>query len=515
MGVIFASALAARLHGLDRQTLECDELYTMPAATGHQYVYLSSESNALVSYMPITKTEYRQLLFPETRLGLSEVRGVLKRNVHLPFYFYMMHYWIGWFGNSEWVLRFPSALFGALTAVLLFILGRELFNPFIGLIAALFLSFSPEQIYFSQQARMYPLLMLLLVSSTYVIILIGKSPTNKWLYLAYAVLSTAGLYTHYEYIFCLAAQVAYVWLVSDQGRRHWRYWLGTDAAVGIAFLPWILISLAQKKTSPEIIAWVNGTLPANIVLTEFITKTARLISVPELPFGWVSVLVAFVLLIMGAIALAPQRTKLLMLCLWIACPLLGVVLMDNLLGTRAISITRYWLAVAPPLYLLIAVGVDRIKQRPVKFAIVATLTGFLIAAAVLTARGELRAKPDRHKELAEFVDHQVANSSGQIVLTEGLNALPLVLAYYGGNEMSILRAKWLSDQLSQRSFHELTNGSPEILLLVSGQSQASELLKQNGFHLDGRPVQFGHVTAARYVYGGAGVRRQEAEGRRQ
>lgn len=509
--VIFAASLSVRLYGLDRQTLECEELYTIPAATGHQYVYLSSESTGPAKYMPISSTEYRQLLLPEANHGLSEVRGVLRRNVHLPFYFYIMHYWIGWFGNSEWALRFPSAFFGALTAVLLFMLGRELFNPFVGLISALFLSFAPEQIYFSQQARMYPLLVLLLVSSTYVIILIGKRATDKRLYLAYAVLSTAGLYTHYEYVFCLAGQVAYIWLVSGQGRRHWRYWLATHAAIGAAFLPWVVISLAQKKTSPEIIAWVSGSLPANIVLTEFITKTARLISVSELPFGWVSVLVTFILLIMGGIALAPERNKLLLLCLWIACPVLGVVLMDNLLGTRAISITRYWLVVAPPLYLLIAVGLNRVKQRPLQFAIVAILTGFLIAAAVLTARGELRAKPDRHKELAEFVDHQLANSSGQIVLTEGLNSLPLVLAYYGENQMNILRAKWLSDQLEQRSFREITNGSPAILLLVSGQSQASELLKQNGFYLDGKPVQYGHVTAARYVSG----RGQESGDRRQ
>lgn len=499
IAVIFATALGVRLYGLDGQTLECDELYTIPAATGHQYVYLSSEPGAATSYMPITTSEYKRLMLPETGHGLSEVRGVLKRNVHLPFYFYIMHYWIGWFGNSEWILRFPSALFGALAAALLFVLGRELFNLFVGLISALFLTFSPEHIYFSQQARMYTLLMLLLVSSTYVLVLIGKRTTNRWLYVAYAVLSTAGLYTHYEYVFCLAAQVVYIWLVSKQGRQQWRHWLMTHAAVGLAFLPWVLISLAQKKTSPEIIAWVNGSLPANIVLTEFVTKTARLISVPELPFGWISVLLTFVLLIAGVVALAAERNKLWLLSLWIAFPILGVVLMDNLLGTRAISITRYWLIVSPALYLLIAAGTDRIKQRPAKIVIVAILAGFLVAAALLTAQGKLRGKPDRHKELAQFVDNEIANSSGQTVLTEGLNSLPLALSYYGQNQMNILRAKWVSDQLRQRSFREITRGSPEILLLVSGQGHADELLKQNGFYPDGKPVQYGHVIAARYV----------------
>jgi uncharacterized membrane protein len=499
MLVIFATSLAIRLYRLDGQTLECDELYTIPAATGHQYVYLTNEAGAATAYMPVTTSEYKRLLVSESGHGLSEVRGVLKRNVHLPLYFYIMHYWIGWFGNSEWILRFPSALFGALAVMMLFLLGRELCNLFIGLVSALFLTFSPDQIYFSQQARMYPLIMLLVISSTFLILRIAKSPGNKWLYVGYVLVSIAGLYTHYEFVFCLAAQFVYVWLVSEQGRKQWRYWIATYASIGIAFLPWVLITLAQKKTSPEIIAWVTGSLPANIVLTEIVTKSARLISVPELPFGWVSVLVTFVLLIVGIVVLTAERNKLLLLSLWIVFPVLGVVLMDNLLQTRAIGITRYWLVIAPALYLVIAVGLNRIKQRPLQITVVAVLSGFLLAAGVLTAQGKLRGKPDLHKELAEFVDQQGANSSSQVVLTEGLNSLPLVLGYYGKNQMTILRTKWVTDQMEQRSFAEITNNSPQILLLVSGRSNITGLLESNGFHLEGKPVQYGHVAVARYV----------------
>ena len=499
VGLVFAVSFGVRLYRLDGQTLECDELYTIPAATGHQYVYISSEANATIAYMPLTTSEYKQLLVPEVGHGLSEVRGVLRRNVHLPLYFYLMHYWIGWFGNSEWVLRFPSALFGALAAVILFLLGRELFNLFVGLVSALFLTFSPEQIYFSQQARMYPLMMLLLISSTYLIVLIGKSANRKSLYVSYAALSIAGLYTHYEFMFGLTAQVVFVWIVSGLGKRNWRQWLTTHAAIGIAFLPWVLITLAQKKTSPEIIAWVHGYLPANAVLTEVLIKTGRLVSVSELPFGWVSVLLAFVLLIVGVVTLMSDRTKLLLLGLWIVLPMLGVVVMDNLLGTRAISITRYWLIISPALYLLIAVGLDRIKQGPLKIGIVAILTGFLLSAALLTAQGKLRGKPDRHKELAEFVDLQAGNSTNQVVVTDGLNSLPLALGYYGRNQMVVLRSKWLTDQMKQHSFGELTRNSQEILLLVSGQSRIGTLFEGNGFRLDGKPITYGHVTVTRYV----------------
>ena len=501
MVAIFAVSLSIRLYRLDGQTLECDELYTIPAATGHQYVYLSSEANSTTARMPITTSEYRDLIKPEAGVGLSSVRGVLKRNVHLPLYFYVMHYWIGWFGNSEWQLRFPSAFFGALTAVLIFALGKELFSFFVGLVSSILLAFSPEQIYFAQQARMYPLLMLLLVSSTYLLVLARKHSRKNWFYVGYVLVSVAGLYTHYEYVFCLTAQVFYIGILTREGRQNWKQWLAAYAAIGLAFLPWVLISRAQKQTSGEIIAWVNGSLPANLVLTELLTKTARLVSVPEMPFGWISVLLALVLLIVGGVSLAANRETLLLLLSWIVFPVLGVVLMDNLLGTRAIGITRYWLVISPALYLLISVGIERIKRPEVQIALVAILGGFFVSAALLTAQGKLRAKPDHHKELAEFVDTQADASGRTVVLTEGLNSLPLALAYYSKREMNILRHKWVVDQLATRSFRDLTGGASEIVLLVSGRSVATKLLEENGFHLDGKPVQYGHVMSAHYILG--------------
>jgi uncharacterized membrane protein len=186
----------------------------------------------------------------EPGLGLRAVNAVLKRNVHLPLYFYFMHYWINWFGTSEWALRFPSALFGALTVMMIFFLGRELFNLFTGVVSSLLLAFSPDHIYYSQQARMYPLLVFLVVLSTYSMIVATRRSSEKWPYVIYALLSIAGLYTHYEYIFCLAAQTAYVWLGSAAGRRNKFQWLLTQLLIAAAFAPWVLIShcMGQRKT---------------------------------------------------------------------------------------------------------------------------------------------------------------------------------------------------------------------------------------------------------------------------
>jgi hypothetical protein len=498
LALLFLGSLSVRLYNLGGQSLECEELYTLPAATGHQYVYLTGESNAELPF-PTTTRDYKRLLTPESERGLTEVTGVLRRNVHLPLYFYFMHYWLKLFGISEWVMRLPSVVFGALAVVLIFLLGRELFNPFVGLVGSLLIGFMPEQIHYSQQARMYPLLALLAIASTWAITLARKRSSSRLPYVLFAVLSIAGLYTHYEYVFFFAAQTFCIWVVSPLGRQKKFAWLITQGAIVAAFFPWVLIGIAQSRTSPEIIAWVRGPLTTETVLTEIVSKLTRLISVPEAPFGWVSVIVAYGLLVLGVRSLRFHRSTLWLLGAWIVFPIAGVVFLDHFLGTRAIGIMRYWIIIAPAVYLLLAAGVQSIKRKTAQIVLVAVLGGFLFATAMLTARGDLRAKPDRHEEMAHFLGMQVSDPNHDTILSEGVNSIPLALAYYGQREMRVLRYKWVMDQLEQQTLREVIGVDQNVWLLASGPSRAGKLLEENGFQLTGKPVLYGHILLSHYA----------------
>jgi hypothetical protein len=495
--LLFLASLSVRLYNLGGQSLECEELYTLPAATGHQYVYLTGEPNA--EQFPTTTYDYKRLLTPESGKGLTAVTGVLRKNVHLPLYFYFMHYWLELFGISEWVLRLPSAVFGALAVVLIFLLARELFNSLVGLVGSLLIGFMPEQIHYSQQARMYPLLALLAIASTYAIALARKHSSSRWPYVLFAVLSIAGLYTHYEYVFFFAAQSFYIWVASPLGREKKWAWLIAQGATLAAFFPWVLIGLAQRRTSPEIIAWVRGPLSAGMVLAEIVSKLTRLISVPEAPLGWVSVIVAYGLLGLGVLSLRYHRQTLCLLGAWIVFPIAGVVFLDHLLGTRAIGIMRYWIIIAPAVYLLLAAGVQKINNKPAQVVLVAVLGGFLFATAMLTARGDLRAKPDRHEEMAHFMDLQVSNPNQDTILSDGVNSIPLALAYYGQREMRILRYKWVADHLEHQTLRQIIGPDRNVWLLASGPSRATRILEENGFQLTGRPTLYGHIQLSHYA----------------
>jgi 4-amino-4-deoxy-L-arabinose transferase-like glycosyltransferase len=59
------------------------------------------------------------------------------------------------FGISEFSARLPSVICGIGSIILIFLVGRSLFNAYVGLIAAFLIAFLPFEIVFSRMSRMY------------------------------------------------------------------------------------------------------------------------------------------------------------------------------------------------------------------------------------------------------------------------------------------------------------------------------------------------------------------------
>jgi len=76
---------------------------------------------------------------------------------HPPLYYTMLKAWMI-FGDSEAALRSLSVLFGVATVPVVFLFGRIIGGPWVGLNAALIFALSPLNIAFAQQARPYAVL---------------------------------------------------------------------------------------------------------------------------------------------------------------------------------------------------------------------------------------------------------------------------------------------------------------------------------------------------------------------
>ena len=506
VAILLSVCVFVRLYNLDKQGLECDEVYTISAANGQHYVYFSSQSRFRPVYFPTSIEEYDRLLMPQLHSGVSDVTDVLRRNVQMPLYFYLMHYWLKLAGTSEWAIRFPSVVFGTLAVLMIFFLGKEMFNTFVGFTSALLMSLMPDQIYFSQQARAYPLLILLMVIATYSLTLAQKYPDSTKLRLLFLAASALGFYTHYVYLFCIAAHALYIWVISPLGKRHRRAWLLTFAGIAAALIPWVLlVSLDQRQTSSEIIAWAHD----DIILSWFrrvISNILRLVSVPEAPLGWLTVVVAFGFILLGFISLRSSRLTLCLLCSLIALPVAGILAMDALLKTQAIVMIRYWMVITPALYLLMACGIDwvtKLGESPGwRITVIVTLMALGGWAAISTARGELRRKPDRHREMASFLQEHIKDPDNEMIMSEGLDSLPLAIAYYSRGmpqrQINMLALDWAVDPVNRQQLRTIMAPRRDVWLVMAGRSKGGSMLKNTGYELCEKPERFSHVMVFHY-----------------
>lgn len=172
-----------------------------------------------------------------------------------PLYTLFMHFWLKLAGTGEAALRTPSLLAGTAVVPMIYLLGRRfLGGTAVGLVAAGLVAVSPYQLWYSQDAKMYPLAMLLTVASVYLFLMaLEKGGRGCWI--AYVVLTTLSFYVHLMSILIVAVEVAYFFLVrpyrnSSQllGLNHLqslrfkrRAWI----SLGLLTLPYLPIAIWQ------------------------------------------------------------------------------------------------------------------------------------------------------------------------------------------------------------------------------------------------------------------------------
>jgi 4-amino-4-deoxy-L-arabinose transferase-like glycosyltransferase len=168
-------------------------------------------------------------------------------DIQPPLYYLLLHGWIRVWGNSEAAVRGLSLLFGVLCVPLIYGLAwRVSRSRTAALAAAVLLAVSPVHLWYSQEARMYTLLVFLSLLSSYFLLRAVHARTDDrslaW-WAAFSLVSAAALYTHYFAGSVLAFQALYTlwWVIRDGFRRRCLFWGGLAAhlAVGLAYLPWL------------------------------------------------------------------------------------------------------------------------------------------------------------------------------------------------------------------------------------------------------------------------------------
>jgi 4-amino-4-deoxy-L-arabinose transferase-like glycosyltransferase len=225
--VIFCLALALRLFSLGKQNLWSDESSTLP----------------------VSKLALRPMLD-----SLAFVHSNKP-----PLYFLLMHYWLPW-GTSEFWIRLPSAIPGALTCLIALVLGEHLLGKKRGWFMGLALAVAPFHVYYSQEARMYALLVMFGAMAMLCTYLLAK--TQQWLYaLLYLVSATLSCYTFTYGVFLILFSCIFSLCFQPRLPRRVMVitWV-TNLLVAGLFCPWVPRLMTTVKTGRGLHTLVRGSV---------------------------------------------------------------------------------------------------------------------------------------------------------------------------------------------------------------------------------------------------------------
>jgi len=326
-------------------------------------------------------------------------------------------------------LRVPSLLAGTGAIAVVWALGRRAAGELAGLVGAAVLALSPYAIFYSQEARPYALMMLLVALSTLGALGIASGRGRGW-WAPYAVAAVGAVYTHYTAIFALAAQAAWlVWVRRDARGPLLALHLG----MAVAYLPW-LPSVDAKGLQAAVLGSSFAPRSFLTVLGHVFPGQAflPLETVPGLVWAVLALLgvLAAAALVAGGRKAAPGRRTTLLLLVALATPvglgLYALVTGDTLLSARNLA------ASVPAGAALL--GVLLTAPRPA-WAARACAAAVLVALTVgaLRTRGEdadVRLSQNRH--IAGVIDREARPGDAVLLVTPEAARSPLgrALAIY-------------------------------------------------------------------------------------
>lgn len=161
-------------------------------------------------------------------------------DVHPPFFYFCLKIWSLIFGNSIVALRFMSVFFGGISLILIFHLVKRWFNLKTAIISTFFISLSPMLIRYSQEMRMYTLLLFIIVSATYVLTL-ALEKKRRSLWILYGLLVSIGMYTHYFSALVWLFHLGTIIYQSGGFKKAWqnKSIIFSYATAILLYLPWL------------------------------------------------------------------------------------------------------------------------------------------------------------------------------------------------------------------------------------------------------------------------------------
>ncbi len=186
------------------------------------------------------------------RLPLHEIPNALRHDGAPPLYYYLLHFWIVLFGQSNVAVRSLSGVIAVLTLPVAWLCGKRFGGRAVAWTLLVLLASAPFAVYDATESRMYALVILLTGCGILALqrAITAPRPGNL---IAVAVVTAALLYAQYWSIY-LVGMVG-IWLVVSvvrtrrQGHPERSPWAALIAVAigGLLFVPWVPTFLYQTQ----------------------------------------------------------------------------------------------------------------------------------------------------------------------------------------------------------------------------------------------------------------------------
>jgi mannosyltransferase len=286
-------------------------------------------------------------------------------------YYVVLHFWIDVFGDSATSLRMPSAIAMAVTAALVAVLGRRLFDPGVGLVAGLIVAGLPSATRYGQEARPYAFAIGFATLATLLLLRAMERPTwRRWIWYGVGLI-LAGL-VHIVTLTVLSAHAVFLWRAFRvSGDLRLLRWLAGAFLAVTAALP----LAAKGSEQSSVISWIKADGEA-------------VASLPERLFGsWHVALVVCVAAALATVLLwSRHRGPVVLLLSWALFPPVVCYVTFPVLH---LFLHRYLLFTVPAWALLAAAlgfSLARFTRRAAS-TVPLSLSALLVVAAVLLVSG--------------------------------------------------------------------------------------------------------------------------------
>jgi len=153
-----------------------------------------------------------------------------------PLYYLLLRGWIALTGTTEYSMRFFSLFFGVLCAPLVYVLGRRLFKSSVGVTSMLLILSSPYVVWYSQEVKMYTLVLALALLAIYS--LRRALEGGSWLWWATQIAATSlAFYSHVLAALLVLVQGLLCLAWWPQTQKRWRGALVSLACLTLPYLP--------------------------------------------------------------------------------------------------------------------------------------------------------------------------------------------------------------------------------------------------------------------------------------